>query len=553
MLNSKATYHFKAEAAASASANSRQLHDATVSQRRNNVAAMTYERGAFYILLFGLLGVFALCIFFLVVLHCHHPLMNTGLDDEDFHSQFVEGQPIHLLHSAKWNLVNKFANNNIDQEGGKEQRETPFKRVNPIYGKGHASGSQLQAKQFETRINVDSIGEKAAWYGRLQDRYLPQWVDDGDETLLRAKIKVIRDQHGTLYRHHPDAAADFIDIVTEDEKSGVHCPLYPPMGYPKAWRIMDIVTNWNPDDTDPEVKDRAIYQGICAFDVMTDQIKIDNYRRAEVPFVVRNDPSVLRTVKRWNHPTYLRDLIGDEKHRTELSHSNHFMFWSLPRANQRRGLRQTPQGWREPTEATMMPYGEWLSHANVTGIRNDQDHWYYRLIGCGAFRNCDKHSSEYLFDELPFFKPFPDEEEGMYVVEGRQQKGIHCRFGMRGTIAENHWDGSRNMIALLSGARRYILSHPNQCPKLSMLPKDHPSGRHSDVDWSNPYEKLGMYPEFSEAMGNEVVLLPGDMLYLPTMWFHYIVSLDNINIQCNTRSGTTHHYLPDIVNCGQME
>merc|ERR1711935_869200 len=101
-------------------------------------------------------------------------------------------------------------------------------------------------------------------------------------------------------------------------------------------------------------------------------------------------------------------------------------------------------------------------------------HYYYRLIGCGESSpdgRCDKGSSEYLFDELPFFQP----KESLYIVDPKEQHGIHCRFGMNGVIAENHFDGSRNMVALLGGERRYILAHPNQCNNLALYKKGHPS------------------------------------------------------------------------------
>lgn len=133
------------------------------------------------------------------------------------------------------------------------------------------------------------------------------------------------------------------------------------------------------------------------------------------------------------------------------------------------------------------------------------------------------------------------------MVEPEEQKGIHCRFGMKGVIAENHFDGSRNAIVVLGGERRYILAHPDQCPYLSLLPKGHPSARHSAVDWSNP--DLDAYPEFSLAKGNEVVLQAGDVLYLPTNWFHYIISL-SLNFQCNTRSGIGLEYMEPIHHCG---
>jgi hypothetical protein len=202
-----------------------------------------------------------------------------------------------------------------------------------------------------------------------------------------------------------------------------------------------------------------------------------------------------------------------------------------------------------------MTYKEWLAKANATTTptkddisrrppNNDGEHWYFRLIGCGymgAHGSCDAGSSEYLFDELPFFQPV----DNLYLGQGDKQMGIHCRFGMPGVIAENHFDGSRNSIAVLRGSRRYILSHPNQCDKLTILPKGHPSARHSAVDYTNP--DLETYPEFAEAMANEVVLQAGQVLYLPTNWFHFIVSLE-LNMQCNTRSGITDHYPLD--SCG---
>jgi len=118
---------------------------------------------------------------------------------------------------------------------------------------------------------------------------------------------------------------------------------------------------------------------------------------------------------------------------------------------------------------------------------------------------------------------------------------------MKGVIAENHFDGSRNSIAVLGGSRRYILSHPNQCDKLALYPKGHPSARHSAVDWTDP--NLTEFPEFAEATANEVVLTAGQVLYLPTEWFHFIVSLE-LNFQCNSRSGITNHFKEHIHRCG---
>lgn len=98
------------------------------------------------------------------------------------------------------------------------------------------------------------------------------------------------------------------------------------------------------------------------------------------------------------------------------------------------------------------------------------------------------------------------------------------------------------------GLRRWILNHPDQCKSLYMYPPKHPSARHSSIDWSKPdYES---HPNFASAKTNEVVVRPGDALYLPTNWFHYIISL-NVNLQCNTRSGRTTQYDYDVQKgCG---
>jgi len=392
---------------------------------------------------------------------------------------------------------------------------------------------------------MPSVGDKSKAYRRLRmefDACFPEepwdasWTPEAeaDTEAHRRRLELMKELRKRDYEPvHFDNDAD--------------CPPTPSPDYPKTFRMKKIITNWNPDDTEPRKK---IYQGICRFDYVKDHHKILAYRNAEKPFVIRDDPRVLRTVERWNDPTYLHRLLGDTDYRTEYSLNNHFMYWNM-------GRKETPKDWKPPTDMIKMSYPDWFEKANVTDdkLGRDNPHWYFRLIGSG--RNSGKNnrhknnrrskeSSENLFDELPFFQP----KKSVYMVNPTEQRGIHCRFGMRGVIAENHYDGSRNMVALLGGERRYILAHPDQCTPLYLLPKSHPSGRHSAVDWSNPdWEE---FPDFAEAKANEIVMQAGDVLYLPTFWFHYIISLE-INFQCNTRSGMEYGYKKDIDRCEPYE
>jgi hypothetical protein len=157
---------------------------------------------------------------------------------------------------------------------------------------------------------------------------------------------------------------------------------------------------------------------------------------------------------------------------------------------------------------------------------------------------------------------------------------------MPGMIAANHYDASRNAIAVLGGSRRYIISRPKQCPNLGLYPIGHTSARHTKVDWttaSEDYQNFTNHDNDNEngeesdetqswssssldtpswidyrkslsllannATSTEVVLQAGDVLYLPSYWFHYIISLTT-NMQCNTRSGRDGRDDQIMTDCG---
>ena len=108
------------------------------------------------------------------------------------------------------------------------------------------------------------------------------------------------------------------------------------------------------------------------------------------------------------------------------------------------------------------------------------------------------------------------------------------------------------MIAMITGAKRYILSPPNACPQLGVVTsRRHPSYRHSmlnfgrvtlldkkDTDVKMSDREKGWLRIAAEAPTLSTVLKAGEVLYVPSHWFHYIVSLQK-SAQCNTRSGVS--------------
>jgi hypothetical protein len=127
-------------------------------------------------------------------------------------------------------------------------------------------------------------------------------------------------------------------------------------------------------------------------------------------------------------------------------------------------------------------------------------------------------------------------------------RGVNCRFGMKGVIAAPHFDSRRNYIAMIRGRKRYVLLPPKECEKLRLYPRGHPSQRHSQILWSNLTEVM-QHPDLFDAPATEVVLSMGEMLYIPSFWFHYIISQD-ASIQCNARSGESKEGKREIAKCG---
>mmetsp|Transcript_20564 Transcript_20564/g.20683 ORF Transcript_20564/g.20683 Transcript_20564/m.20683 type:complete len:836 (+) Transcript_20564:269-2776(+) len=318
----------------------------------------------------------------------------------------------------------------------------------------------------------------------------------------------------------------------------VECPAVPPKDYPKAYPVMDLLNNWNADNTDIPA---FHYDSLCHFDYKTEYNKALAYRKAEKPFIVYNFPELDSAVKRWGDLDYLRKKIGTRKYRTETSKDNHFMYFRNVR-NPRSFRGKDGKAWEEPTKEVMKTFDEFLETA-IAGQNQtleEREHLYFRVTAMSPGRN---EPNSWVFDELPFFQP----KESLFIVDPEEQRGVHCRFGMKAVIAEPHYDGSRNSVAMLGGLRRWVMTHPDQCGNMYLLPKRHPSGRHSEVDWSAP--DLERFPDFPKVRANEVILKPGDILYVPTQWFHFIVSL-NLNYQCNSRSGISHGYDKFIHDCG---
>ncbi|KAL9186276.1 hypothetical protein ACHAXT_005514 [Thalassiosira profunda] len=450
-------------------------------------------------------------------------------------------------------------------------------RRRPKAEAGRPGGGERLMQKFMKKQRAKKAAKWTSPHGAAERRL------ESDE-VAEEKARRREGRYNSLYKPKFDASALGYDIY--------NCPSTPPEDYPKAWTTTEVLGNWNPNEvTTLPPAHRDVYQGLCVFDYQTQYATALSYRNAEVPFIIRNDPKVTSVVQRWeDDPEYLHRVLGDvEEFRTERSPNSQFMWYRL------RGKRRPPEDYQKPpNDETEMTFGEWLEHAlekdgqalgdneliaRAAALRerrlgllprveaheddplgNDgnildedseeakREKYYYFRINADLKSAREASPSQFIYDELTFLDPRKRRDSEMYIVDPKQERGINCRFGMRGVTAVNHFDMSRNVIALFGGERRYVLASPSQCSKMALHPPGHPSLRHSSVDWTNPADWEN-HPEFKEALVNEVVLHAGDVLYLPTNWFHFIVNL-SVNYQCNARSGTTHETAHFIEQCG---
>ncbi|CBJ29304.1 conserved unknown protein [Ectocarpus siliculosus] len=249
-------------------------------------------------------------------------------------------------------------------------------------------------------------------------------------------------------------------------------------------------------------------------------------QHCEVPFKVVGYPEAEAASKKWTDEYLLDRMQRCPRCNVMKSVSNRFMFWH------KKGGKHDGS-WEPPTQPQYMPFEKWLNWTQEaeTNRIGPEDVHYYLTVGVKPSMKTPPDTGDFVADDLPFFSTSTN---NFFIPDVSHQKGIQCRFGARGIIAESHFDHGKNFVFMLRGRKRYLMNPPRACPSLGIITeRAHPSFRHSDIDWSDESD----WPEgFADAPALETVLEAGELLYIPSFWYHYIVS-EGFNVQCNARSG----------------
>jgi hypothetical protein len=141
----------------------------------------------------------------------------------------------------------------------------------------------------------------------------------------------------------------------------------------------------------------------------------------------------------------------------------------------------------------------------------------------------------------------PEFRAGNDLGFGARHPDVSIWLGNRTRIAAHH-DLPTNLACVVAGRRRFTLFPPEQLANLYVGPLEFtPAGQAiSLVDFANP--DLSRFPRFAEARRHAQVaeLSAGDAILIPSLWWHYIEGLDDLNVLVNYwwRRTPAHHGPP---------
>jgi hypothetical protein len=101
---------------------------------------------------------------------------------------------------------------------------------------------------------------------------------------------------------------------------------------------------------------------------------------------------------------------------------------------------------------------------------------------------------------------------------------VRLWFGAGGTCSPLHRDWPENLFGQVLGHKRVIMVHRKETPRVYRRPFWSGVPNFSRLDAEHPdYDR---FPRFRDVSRLEFEVGPGDVLYIPRMWWHQVRSLD---------------------------
>jgi hypothetical protein len=206
-----------------------------------------------------------------------------------------------------------------------------------------------------------------------------------------------------------------------------------------------------------------------------------------------NQPVILsRIMRNWKatalwDPAYLRNLCGDELVEV-MSGRNSDPHYEMNLSSHKK----------------LLPFSQYVDLVLTSGETND----FYMTANNHFF---ETSAGQKLLEDISVFPEYLDPD--------RLQGHAFLWFGPAGTVTPLHHDTSNILFAQVHGRKNFTLISPNQTPLVY-----NEIGVFSEVDCGEP--NFDKYPAFQKVHKREVILAPGQVLFIPVGWWHYVRALD---------------------------
>lgn len=213
---------------------------------------------------------------------------------------------------------------------------------------------------------------------------------------------------------------------------------------------------------------------------------VTEFLRPQRPVVLTRAIDDWRALSRWE-PEYLRSTVGTKRLRveavTDREKSGYF------------GRQSVPQH---------MDFGEYLSRVFA-------DQGVPRLYMGGIS----------LAGELP---ELAGDVSLPRFVQGSEKPFPYLWLGAGGSTTQLHFDINNNFHALIRGHKEFILFPPDQSRFLYPTSVFNSRRHFSQVRLEDP--DYTRFPNLRKAKGCQVRLKRGDMLFLPSLWWHEVRTIE---------------------------
>ena len=220
----------------------------------------------------------------------------------------------------------------------------------------------------------------------------------------------------------------------------------------------------------------------------------------QVPVVIKNSITQTWTAKRWT-PAYLSKKVS------KLN-----------------GIYKNSNRWFGPYYDTSKPLGHLSTRKNI--YRTDvsmKGEEFFRLL------EHPKNNSYIYFtgdiDDVGSWAWSDVQPIQELLKLNPKHSSINIWMGQPHVIAHCHYDGYHNFYAQLYGRKKFTLFRPTEWPGISPYPFLHPSHAQAQVNLSNE-DSIAVFPAARNLEGHQVTLEPGDLLYMPPLWFHHVEAMD---------------------------